>query len=321
MNQNTINVVEATPSIVNALKLLKQRTPTINENSSTKPFGTNGGITFTPTIDETPEKITGPFDVLLIWQEENEEAVPYIQVLDSSKPTETYAGYVYYVNTILSVPPDVLAPSVGWLYLEIDLENNIYSYDIGNYVPTYPLSQKKWAYGLAQISYDNEIWTVRRVHLPGNIVMPTWPENGYNGYFKLSMSTKTREIDNPDYDPDDPESPEHIDETYYEAHHSGGRYAVNGELDALAAGDVTGDLTDSLQDIFIHYHANGGIEDETPTGTTIEIGTMSSNSLTDSYWLIGQMSITEIIQQSHGVPSLLWFGCREESEPAEVPQS
>ena len=32
--------------------------------------------------------------------------------------------------------------------------------------------------------------------------MPTWPENGYNGYFKLSIAQKTRQVENPDYDPE-----------------------------------------------------------------------------------------------------------------------
>ena len=60
-------------------------------------------------------------------------------------------------------------------------------------------------------------------------------------------------------------------------------------------------------------------EDTTPTGTTIELAPLGSNSLTDAYWLIGQVSIDEVIQQSHGVPALLWFGCRDEEEqPAET---
>lgn len=140
----------------------------------------------------------------------------------------------------------------------------------------------------------------------------------YRGYFKLSISTKTRQIPNPDYDSEDTDSSEYIDETYYEAHHSGGRYTVNGQVGTMLGGDVTGDLTENLQDIILHYHTNDGTtEDTTPTGTTIELAPLGSNSLTDSYWLIGQASVDGVIQQSHGVPSLLWFGCRDEATTAE----
>ena len=140
----------------------------------------------------------------------------------------------------------------------------------------------------------------------------------YRGYFKLSISTKTRQIPNPDYDSEDPDSSEYIDETYYEAHHSGGRYTVNGQVGSMLGGDVTGDLTENLQDVILHYHANDGTpEDTTPTGTTIELAPLGNNSLTDSYWLIGQASVDGVIQQSHGVPSLLWFGCRDEETSTE----
>ena len=140
----------------------------------------------------------------------------------------------------------------------------------------------------------------------------------YRGYFKLSISAKTRQVENPDYDPEDEDSPEYIDETYYEAHHSGGRYTVNGQVGSMLGGDITGDLGATLQDVILHYHVNGGIEDQQPTGVTVELASLQSNSLTDSYWLIGQASVDEVIQQSHGVPSLLWLGCEEETAPAEA---
>ena len=194
MNQNTINVVEATPPIVNALKILKQRTPTMNENSSTKPFGSNGGVKFTPTGD-AEDKITGPFDVQLTYLEEDGEMVPYIQVLDSSVQNATYAGYVYYQNQILNVLPDVLAPSAGWLYLDIDLLTNTYTYNIGNYVPTYPLAAKHWCYALAYITYSNNTYTLRRVHVPGNIIMPTLDYDKAVDMFKITPNYTTNKID------------------------------------------------------------------------------------------------------------------------------
>lgn len=147
---------------------------------------------------------------------------------------------------------------------------------------------------------------------------PMGDNDYYKGYFKLSISEKTRQVENPDYDLEDEDSPEYIDETYYEAHHSGGRYAVNGQVGFLLEGDVTGDLGNTLQDIILHFHVNGGIEDQQPSGVSVELAPLGSNSLTDSYWLIGQASIDGVIQQSHGVPSLLWFGCREEEQQPET---
>ena len=143
----------------------------------------------------------------------------------------------------------------------------------------------------------------------------------YRGYFKLSIAEKTRQVENPDYDPEDPDSPEYIDEIYYEAHHSGGRYAVNGQVGSISAADVTGDLSSTLQDVILHFHANGGTEDPTPTGTSVELASLGSNSLTDSYWLIGQASVDGVIQQSHGVPSLLWLGCEETPPNTEQTQT
>ena len=141
----------------------------------------------------------------------------------------------------------------------------------------------------------------------------------YRGYFKLSITEKTRQVENPDYDPEDPDSPEYIDETYYEAHHSGGRYAINGQVGSMLGGDVTGDLGATLQDVILHYHSNAGINDPTPTGVSVELAPLGSNSLTDSYWLIGQASVDGVIQQSHGVPSLLWLGCEDEETATPEP--
>jgi hypothetical protein len=141
----------------------------------------------------------------------------------------------------------------------------------------------------------------------------------YKGYFKLSVVEKTRQVENPDYDPEDPDSEEYITETYYEAHHSGGRYAVNGQVSYIQGGDVSGDLSSTLQDVILHFHSNGGIEDPTPTGVSVELAPLGSNSLTDSYWLIGQASVDGVIQQSHGVPSLLWLGCEDEETATPEP--
>ena len=148
---------------------------------------------------------------------------------------------------------------------------------------------------------------------------PMGDNDYYKGYFKLSISEKTRQVENPDYDPEDEDSPEYIDETYYEAHHSGGRYAVNGQVGYMQGGDVTGDLGNTMQDVILHFHSNGGIEDQQPSGVSVELAPLGSNSLTDSYWLIGQASVDGVIQQSHGVPSLLWLGCEDEETTTPEP--
>lgn len=141
----------------------------------------------------------------------------------------------------------------------------------------------------------------------------------YKGYFKLSIVSKTRQVANPDYDPENPDSPQYITEEYKEAHHSGGKYTINGQVGTKSAADVSGDLSSSMQDVILHYHYNSGtdVSDLTPTGVTVELNSLASNTLTDSYWLIGQASVNGVIQQSHGVPALLWFGCREEETPQE----
>ena len=296
MNQNTINVVEATPPIVNALKILKQRTPTINENSSTKPFGSNGGVKFTPTGD-AEDKITGPFDVKLTYLEEDGEMVPYIQVLDSSVQNATYAGYVYYQNQILNVLPGVLSPSAGWVYLDNDLLTNTYTYNIGNYVPTYPLAAKHWCYALAYITYSNNTYTLRRVHLPGNIIMPTL-DDGYNGYFKLSFTYETTM---------DQQTGE-VTQTQ-RVYCSGGSLCVGGQIGTMTSRYVEGNLTSSLKDVILHYHMD--LQSDTDS-IELVLGTFNAancnSTATDAYWLVGHASTTHIIQQSHGVPQLFLIG-------------
>lgn len=150
----------------------------------------------------------------------------------------------------------------------------------------------------------------------------------YSGYFKLSISEKSRQVENPDYNPEDPQSPQYITEYYSEAHHTGGRWTINGQVGAaILEGDVTGDLTNTLQDVILHYHINSGEpEDLTPTGISVELSPLLSNDALNAYWLIGQASLDEVIQQSHGVPSMILAACREEdqsvseSESESVPQ-
>lgn len=296
MNQNTINVVEATPPIVNALKILKQRTPTMNETSSTKPFGSNGGVKFTPTGD-AEDKITGPFDVQLTYLEEDGEMVPYIQILDSSVQNATYAGSVYYQNTIKNILPGVLAPSHGWLYLEIDLLNNTATYNIASVVPTYPLSMKKWAYALAAVTVNNNVYSVKRIHLPGNIIMPTL-DDGYNGYFKLSFAYESTT------DSQTGETTQTL-----RVYCTGGYLCVGGQVGSMSARYATGDLTSSLRDVILHYHLDA--ENETDS-IELYLGTFGTSgcdsTTTDAYWLVGRASNTQIIQQSYGVPQMILVG-------------
>ena len=178
--------------------------------------------------------------------------------------------------------------------------------------------------GTGGFTFHDDYGTARILHVIGNnalVLIGASPSAGgaagdyYQGYFKLSISEKSRQVENPDYDPTNPDSPQYITEYYSEAHHSGGRYTVNGQVGSMLGGDVAGDLGATLQDVILHYHVNNGdAEDLTPTGAYVELASLQSNSLTDSYWLIGQASVDGVVQQSHGVPALLWFGCREEPD-------
>lgn len=146
---------------------------------------------------------------------------------------------------------------------------------------------------------------------------------GYRGYFRLTVVAKTRRVENPDYDPEDPESEEYVTEEYKEAHHSGGRWTVNGILGtALSEGDVAGDLSTAMQDVILHYHVNSGEETDTlASGIYVELSPLLSNDEYNAYWLIGQASTSEIVQQSHGVPAMILSACHESEEepPEETP--
>lgn len=170
-SDNQITVLEATPMTVANLNRMKSVPPRLNLGATELSKGNNGGISFNQNNEDTT--IYGPFDVQLTYMEEDGELIPYVQVFDSSVQNTLYAGYVYYQNQILNVLPGVLAPSTGWLYLDIDLLTNTYTYNIGTHVPTYPLAAKHWCYALAYITSSNNVYSIRRIHVPGNIVMPT----------------------------------------------------------------------------------------------------------------------------------------------------
>ncbi|MBQ4433381.1 MAG: hypothetical protein II894_04400, partial [Bacteroidales bacterium] len=192
-SENQITVLEATPMTVANLNRMKSVPPRLNLGATELSKGNNGGISFNQNNEDTT--IYGPFDVQLTYMEEDGELVPYVQVFDSSVQNATYAGYVYYQNQILNVLPGVLSPSAGWVYLDIDLLTNTYTYNIGNYVPTYPLAAKHWCYALAYITYSNNTYTLRRVHVPGNIIMPTLDYDKAVDMFKITPNYTTNKID------------------------------------------------------------------------------------------------------------------------------
>ncbi len=150
---------------------------------------------------------------------------------------------------------------------------------------------------------------------------PMGDNDYYKGYFKLSIVEKTRPVESSVSESEGDESASEEYETYYEAHHSGGRWTINGQLGTLLAGDVPGDLSYTLQDIILHYHVNSGDpEDLVESGIYVERAPLQSNDEYNAYWLLGQMSIDEVIQQSHGVPAMILAACREE-EDASVSES
>ena len=151
---------------------------------------------------------------------------------------------------------------------------------------------------------------------------PMGDNDYYKGYFKLSIVEKTRPVESSVSESEGDKSASEEYETYYEAHHSGGRWTINGQLGTLLAGDVPGDLSYTLQDIILHYHVNSGDpEDLVESGIYVERAPLQSNDEYNAYWLLGQMSIDEVIQQSHGVPAMILAACREEEEDASVSES
>ncbi len=192
-SDNQITVLEATPMTVANLNRMKSVPPRLNLGATELSKGNNGGISFNQNNEDTT--IYGPFDVQITYMEEDGEMVPYVQIFDSSVQNTLYAGYVYYQNQILNVLPGVLAPSTGWLYLDIDLLTNTYTYNIGTHVPTYPLAAKHWCYALAYITSSNNVYSIRRIHVPGNIIMPVL--DNYDraaDIFKIKINHNTGKI-------------------------------------------------------------------------------------------------------------------------------
>lgn len=185
MNQNTINVVEATPPIVNALKLLKQRTPTMNEYSSTKPFGSNSGIVFPQAGGNA--NLVGQFDTRITYLEEEDgqggtEIVPYVQVYDSSNPTNGYAGYAYVGQKSYHILASALAPMAGYVYLYIDYVSNIAEIRIASGVQDILGTVRKYTYPLAHITGNGTTtpWTVTRLNTPSVIHIPEDPRGTFD---------------------------------------------------------------------------------------------------------------------------------------------
>ena len=295
-SDNQITVLEATPMTVANLNRMKSVPPRLNLGATEMSKGNNGGISFNQNNEDTT--IYGPFDVQLTYMEEDGELVPYVQVFDSSLQTATFAGYVYYRNTILNILPGVLAPSAGWLYLDINLRTNTYTYNIAQSVPTYPLATQRWCYALAYITVSNNIYTIRRIHVPGNIIMPTL-DDGYQGYFKLSYVYEN-------------ETDSQTGETtqVQKVYCSGGTFCLGGQIGSVSAQNISGTLKSSMQDVVLHYHLD--VENQNDSIELIFVSSFVASSYnsteTDAYWLIGQASTTQIIQQSYGVPQLMLVG-------------
>ena len=301
MPNEQFTLLEATPQTIANLNRLKSIPPNLNLGATEMSNGNNSGIVANPPSAGNAV-ITGPFDVQLTYLEEddgqgNMEIVPYVQVFDSSLQNATYAGYVYHQNQILNVMPGVLAPSQGWLYLDIDLITNTYTYDIGAYVPIYPLGTKHWCYALAYITVSNNVYSIRRVHVPGNIVMPMI-DDGYQGYFKLSYA----------YENTTGQQTGKVTQTL-RVYCSGGPLCIGGQIWTMTSRYVEGDLTYRLKDVILHYHIDLQLDTES---LELILGTFNAancnSTATDAYWLVGHASITYIIQQSHGVPQLFLIG-------------
>ena len=139
-----------------------------------------------PGIIHIPEDPRGAFDVDVKYVEEteneNEPPVikPYIIVYNSSGHysfENAYAGYVYSGSSSWQLPPTILNPMTGVVYVDINYELNTQIIAIAPSLPSLTTTDRRWVYALANVTYDAQIKSciVQRSNQPGNLsVIGRW---------------------------------------------------------------------------------------------------------------------------------------------------
>lgn len=322
MNQNTINVVEATPEVVNALKMTIRRTPTMNENSSTKPVGANGAIQF-PSKGEGI-KALGEFDVRLEYIDEEvddgeggttTQQAQYVHVVDSSHAMADgspypYAGRVYYGTNNKLVDAVFIRPTQsGYLLLNFDYITGDYSWEI-SYSGYLPSATPYTTYRILfadVIVYSNGTVVINRYSpndlsyfhhtTVGPITLPL--VNQYLGYFRIYYHTVTDSetgVKNKQIDVGD------------------GYFMANGQMEHQAAATSSDWMLTSngTRHLFLHYHQELDENDHLVKSSSIEIQSDSYQARdptnTDAYYYLGFISYSSgliaIQQYSYGTPVL-----------------
>lgn len=186
-SDNQITVLEATPMTVANLNRLKSVPPHLNLGATELSNGNNGGISFPNDSDAT---IYGQFDAQITYLEEDGEIVPYVQVYDSSNPTNGWAGYAYVGKTSFHVLTSALAPMAGYVYLYIDKVSNIAEIRIASSIPDIQGTVRKYAYPIAQVYQLSGVWNVVKLNVPGVIHFTEDPRGAFDVDIKYIEETE-----------------------------------------------------------------------------------------------------------------------------------
>ena len=187
-SDNQITVLEATPMTVANLNRLKSVPPHLNLGATELSNGNNGGISFPNDSDAT---IYGQFDVQITYLEEDGEIVPYVQVYDSSNPTNGWAGYAYVGKTSFHVLTSALAPMAGYVYLYIDKVSNIAEIRIASSIPDIQGTVRKYVYPIAQVYQLSGVWNVVKLNVPGVIHFTEDPRGAFDVDIKYVEETES----------------------------------------------------------------------------------------------------------------------------------
>lgn len=182
---NQVTVLEPSKQTLDNLDRMKSIPPHLNLSSTELSKGGNSGIVFPQAGGNA--NLVGQFDTRITYLEEEDgqggtEMVPYVQVYDSSNPTNGYAGYAYVGQKSYHILASALAPMAGYVYLYIDRISNIAEIRIASGVQDILGTVRKYTYPLAHITGNGTTtpWTVTRLNTPSVIHIPEDPRGAFD---------------------------------------------------------------------------------------------------------------------------------------------
>ncbi len=112
-------------------------------------------------------RVKGAFDVEM----EEIEGLQYVHVFNSANPNSLKAGYIYSGSNSWEIDSIKLTAMVGVVYVDVNYAANMRTIAIAASLPTINYFDRRWVYALATVTQDDEVYSVQRMNMPGNLTV------------------------------------------------------------------------------------------------------------------------------------------------------